>query len=405
MSQHRYKVHRNIHSIPQNFLGLRRYCRPLTQAVLTLGVLGALCGLTPAQDFKPVRDGIEHAQFTREFSGKPVNINLLRLDLKRVRLDVQRANDQAIGTETTSSIATRHRAAAAINAGFFRLDASQFLGDPVGLLMIDGDILSEPTNERIQLLIDNSPSQTAVSMARSVIRQSIRLGKETFKVAGINRERKADELVIYTPRFGKTTLTGNDGIEVVIVKGNIFSISLGLGNAVIPANGYVISASGTMRDALAPRAKKEGEVTLIYDWEQIPPTFLKNRDKLDVVTGVPQLIRDGKIEITWEQEKSNKTFVDTRHPRTAVAKLKNGKFLLLTADGRSDTSAGLDLNDLAAYLLELGATDAMNLDGGGSTTMFVDGKVVNRPSDASGERKVSDVLVVTPRGKSIRKLH
>ena len=140
------------------------------------------------------------------------------------------------------------------------------------------------------------------------------------------------------------------------------------------------------------------------DW-QIPQSFLKDRDRLDVVTGVPQLIRNGKIEITWEQEKSNKAFVETRHPRTAVAKLKDGKFLMLTADGRSDASAGLDLNDLAAYLLELGAVDAMNLDGGGSTTMFLGGKVVNKPSDAEGERKVSDVLVVTPRGKNIRKMN
>jgi exopolysaccharide biosynthesis protein len=356
-----------------------------------------------AQDYKAVRDGIEYAEVEREFSGKPVNINLLRLDLKKVRLDVQRANDRAIGTETTSSIAKRHRAVAAINAGFFRLDTSPFLGDPVGLLMIDGDLISEPVNERIQLIINNRPAQTDVFMARSTISQSLRIGKDTVKVAGINRERKADDLVIYTPPFGKTTLTGNNGIEIVIVKGNIYSISLDVGNSVIPDNRYVISASGSMRDVLAPIARKEAAVTLISDWENMPSVLLKDRDKLDVVTGVPQLIRNGKIDITWELEKTTKSFVETRHPRTAVAKLKNGRFLLLTADGRSETSAGLDLYDLAAYLLELGATDAMNLDGGGSTTMFLDGKVVNRPSDASGERKVSDVLVVTPRARNVRR--
>ena len=371
--------------------------------VFVLCVLCALYGSTLAQDFKLVQDGIEYAQVTREFSGKPVNINLLRLDLKKVRLDVQRANDQAIGTETTSSIATRHGAVAAINAGFFRLDTSQFLGDPVGLLMVDGDLMSEPTNERIQLIINNGPSQTDVLIARSVISHSIRISGDTYKVSGVNRERKDDELIIYTPKFGKTTLTNDEGIELVIVKGNIYSISLGVGNSVIPENGYVLSASGALRSLVGPRARKEDTVTLILDW-QIPPSFLKDRHRLDVVTGVPQLIKNGKLDITWEQEKTSKAFVETRHPRTAVAKLKSGKFLMLTADGRSDTSGGLDLNDLAAYLLELGATDAMNLDGGGSTTMFVDGKVVNRPSDATGERKVSDVLVVTPRGKNIRKM-
>jgi exopolysaccharide biosynthesis protein len=59
----------------------------------------------------------------------------------------------------------------------------------------------------------------------------------------------------------------------------------------------------------------------------------------------------------------------------------------------------MDLNELAAFLLELGATDAMNLDGGGSTTMFLDGKVMNKPSDKEGERNVSDAILVFPRKK------
>ena len=114
----------------------------------------------------------------------------------------------------------------------------------------------------------------------------------------------------------------------------------------------------------------------------------------DITNGVPQLIKDGKIEITWEQEKASKSFYETRHPRTAVAKLKDGKFLMITVDGRSEASGGIGLEDLAKLLLELGATDAMNLDGGGSTTMFLDGKVVNKPSDKDGERRVSDAILV-----------
>jgi exopolysaccharide biosynthesis protein len=117
----------------------------------------------------------------------------------------------------------------------------------------------------------------------------------------------------------------------------------------------------------------------------------------DITNGVPQLIKNGKIEITWQQEKSSKSFVETHHPRTAVAKLKNGKFLMVTVDGRSKESGGISLPDLAAFLLELGATDAMNLDGGGSTTMFLDGKVVNKPSDLTGERAVGDAILVFPR--------
>jgi exopolysaccharide biosynthesis protein len=118
----------------------------------------------------------------------------------------------------------------------------------------------------------------------------------------------------------------------------------------------------------------------------------------DITNGVPQLIKNGKIDIAWEQEKASRAFVFNRHPRTAVAKLNNGKFLMVTVDGRQPgVSFGMSLQELAEYLLSLGAVDAMNLDGGGSTTMVLNGKVVNKPSGKEGERKVGDAIVVTLR--------
>ena len=110
------------------------------------------------------------------------------------------------------------------------------------------------------------------------------------------------------------------------------------------------------------------------------------------------MIHNGAVNLTWEREKAVKSFAEMRHPRTAVAKLKDGKFLMITVDGRQPgVSVGMSLQELAEYLLSLDAIDAMNLDGGGSTTMFLDGKVVNSPSDKEGERKVSDAIVVTLR--------
>ena len=80
--------------------------------------------------------------------------------------------------------------------------------------------------------------------------------------------------------------------------------------------------------------------------------------------------------------------------------MKDGKFLMMTVDGRQPgVSVGMSLKELAEYLFSLGAVDAMNLDGGGSTTMFLDGKVVNKPSDPNGERKIGDAIVVTLRNK------
>jgi hypothetical protein len=207
-------------------------------------------------------------------------------------------------------------------------------------------------------------------------------------------------------------LTNQNGVELIVQKNKIIRVLDGEGSAEIPNDGFVISASGNKRDEILKLAKPKSKIEIQFgdtDWDRtffMDETNLGKELKLpsfgaseDITNGVPQLIKDGKIEITWEQEKSSKAFVETRHPRTAVAKLKDGKFLMITVDGRSESSGGIGLEELAKLFLELGATDAMNLDGGGSTTMFLDGKVVNHPSDKEGERRVSDALLVFPRRK------
>jgi exopolysaccharide biosynthesis protein len=359
-----------------------------------------------AQEFKTVGDGVEYAEMTREIDKKPVRMNLLRLDLTKVRLDVVHALDAAIGVEKTSSIAIRHGALAAINAGFFRLDTSIFAGDAAGVLMIDGKMWSDPTNNRIALFIENDGSQTKVSFDHLKFSYRFEIKKSGFDISGINRERKNDEIVLFNPKFHLTTLTNNDGVEIVIRNDKIAQIIDGKGSNLIPSDGIILSASGKMREKLLRVVKIGAKVKRLsffmdpgefekgsYDYQNVPQFIIAE----DAVAGRPQLIKNGRIEITWEAEKSSKEFVETRHPRTAVAKLKDGKFLMITVDGRSEESGGIGLEKLAELLLEFGAVDAMNLDGGGSTTMFLNGKVVNRPSDKEGERRVSDAILVFPR--------
>jgi exopolysaccharide biosynthesis protein len=274
--------------------------------IALLYVLCAFVVASRAQEFRTVAPGVEHARVTRQFSGEPVIMNLLRLDLTKVRLDVVHANDKDIGTQTVSSMARRHKAFAAINGGFFK-EGSDLAGKPAGLLKIDGVVISEPSKDRVSIAIKNERRRT-----------------------------------------------------------------------------YVSFAHGSNNDPAAKRFISAAE---------------------DITNGVPQLIKNGKVDLTWEQEKTNLRFVETRHPRTAVAKLKSGKFLMVTVDGRSESSGGISLFDLADYLLSLAATDAMNLDGGGSSTMYLDGRVVNHPSDPTGERKVGDAILVTLRPNAKRRPH
>jgi exopolysaccharide biosynthesis protein len=366
-------------------------------------ILLLLCVSNSAQDFKTVQDGIEYAEVTRGTKEEPVRMNLLKLDLKKVRLDVVHALDAAIGLEKTSSIASRHGAFAAINAGFFKMEGL-YKGDAAGVLQIDGEILSESYANRTAILINNGSIISDVVFSKLNTTIPILFKKQYREALGINRPRGENDFVIYTPTFHRTTLTDSKGIEFVVKKGKVVAINKGAGSSIIPSEGFVLSFSGNQLEKNFGIPPKIGERIsysgVVFDETPELKTLSKEFVPEDIVAGVPLLIKDGKIAITWQEEKIGKEFVETRHPRTAVAKLKDGKFLMITVDGRqAGYSVGMNLNELAAFLLEIGATDAMNLDGGGSTTMFLDGKLMNKPSDKEGERNVSDAILVTLREK------
>ncbi len=104
------------------------------------------------------------------------------------------------------------------------------------------------------------------------------------------------------------------------------------------------------------------------------------------IGGGPMLIKNGAKAVTFVEEifDAASGIVPTgAAPRTAVAKLANGKVIFMVIDGRSSVSRGVSLSELADILLSLGATEAMNLDGGGSSAMVVNGAVANTPSDGA----------------------
>ena len=150
-------------------------------------VLCVLCGFTYSQDFKTVRNGVEYAEVVRTIDNQPVRMNLLRLDLKKVRLDVVHAMNAAIGTETVSSMAMQHHAFAAINAGFFRLDTSAYAGDPAGIFQIDGKLFSEANSGRIA--VDRQLGQNMRQVQKS--RNEDRCVDRTFEIVRRALERNS----------------------------------------------------------------------------------------------------------------------------------------------------------------------------------------------------------------------
>jgi exopolysaccharide biosynthesis protein len=356
------------------------------------------------QEFRPVGSGIEHLRFTRgqksenEATG-PWQINLLRVDPKQLHLRIAHALDEGVGLETTSSIAARYGAIAAVNAGFFRTTGT-YRGESSGVLVIDGKLISEPLEGRAATGFIESAITSEIIFGHlkfSGRLESVR-GRR-FAVGGLNRPRGANELVVYTPEFHRNTLTTPDGVEVICRRNRVIRIRDGQGSGAIPLDGFVLSASGIARDWVLANLRAGSPIRL--DLKLMPVESEKTdgwKRASFIVGGGPQLIKDGRIAITFEGEKVTPRFVSDRHPRTAIAVLKDGRVLLATVDGRQPgVSAGMSLPEFAQLLLEFDASEAINLDGGGSTTMVVNGKPVNTPSDQAGERPVSDAILLVPR--------
>jgi len=219
-------------------------------------------------------------------------------------------------------------------------------------------------------------------------------------IAGVDTTRLRGRLMLFTPAYHQHTGTPATGLEWV-VQGKPLRVTSGpltTGKTAIPRDGYVLSFGGTRAPPAlqALRAGARVEVDTNYTAIDGSESDWQNADA--IVGGAGLLLRDGQIVSDWKVEQLAQAFVDTRHPRTLVGTHTDGSVWLVTVDGRQPKlSAGMSLLELGALARRLGLRNALNLDGGGSTTMWVEGKIVNSPSDAAGPRKVSDALLVKRR--------
>jgi hypothetical protein len=328
-----------------------------------------------------VTPGVHYGHQRRASSAGPNIVNYLKVDTlnPRIELKLVLAQDTVLGRELVSSMARRSQAVAAVNGAFFAQD-----GRPLGLFAIDGELISEPYARRTALGLGPDLALIEAVGFQGKVRLS---GGEEFPITGINRLRMQDDLILYTRRYGDTTRTNIYGWDVVVIDGIV--VEIGQGNTVIPAEGFVLSGHGAARDFLAALDVGD-EITVEYALE--PDWFALGVEQ--IIGGGPRLLRDGAIDITGEVELFQSDILVGRAPRTAIGFTADHKLLLVTVNGRQPgISVGMTLTELAELMLELGAVNAMNLDGGGSTTMVIRNRVLNLPSDGI-ERPVSNAIVV-----------
>jgi hypothetical protein len=250
--------------------------------------------------------------------------------------------------------------------------------------------------------------------ARLKATASLRVGsgtsRTTIDIDGVDTVRARDKLMLYTPSYNEDTDTAPGGLEWVIdrPKGRpadslrVVSGPHKTGKTRIPATGFVLSFGGAKRPAALARLTRGALVSIDAAYDPLEGEPKPWASAQDIVGGAGLLIRDGRDVSDWSVEAFNKGFGEGRHPRTMIGDAADGTIWLVTVDGRQpQLSVGMTLEELRALAHRLGLVNALNLDGGGSTTMWVrDGErtsVVNSPSDLAGPRKVSDALIVMPR--------
>jgi dipeptidyl aminopeptidase/acylaminoacyl peptidase len=349
----------------------------------------------PRRSGQSSRRVVKGVRFIRMRKAKS-DVYVLKVDPKRIpRIDVSLSNDLLAGHERTRSMARRHHAVAAINGDFGTPSgrpAHTFAedGDLKQLSFAGGPTFSITADEQQRFLDRPSESVTAIEQDTwPVIRWN--LGMPAFTdVAAFTPAGGALEVppsnscsARLLPVGGRRWAPNNAGVEVdyAVNEVSCSTSPMGVGGGVV-LSGRPGSDGAILIGSLTP-----GEIVTLA-WS------IGFAGVLDTVGGSPLLVQAGAVVA-----KPCGASICQVHPRTAIGVTPVGRILMVVVDGRRNDSRGVTTVRLARLMRSLGATSALNLDGGGSSTMVVRGKkgglqVVNEPSDGRQRRVSSAVLVI-----------
>jgi len=340
----------------------------------------------------------------------PWVVNVLTIDPRTARGHLKATYGPDLArVEKTSDLVKSAGALAGVNASFFTFTANpQYPGDPVGLGLFDGKLLSEPLTDPTEanLVIDANSNRVVTGHLRWTGTVRNRATGSELPLEFLNHPAVvptacatlpdqtactvSGDVVRFTPEFGAATPAGA-GVEVVLDRrGCVVRTATTRGTTLSPSQ-TSLQATGQDTVALLQLAKGCLRTDLAVSDESGRKVAL--RSGLYGVTGRYQLTKNGEIVVP----DGTGSFFD-RNPRTIAGTTRGGTIVLATIDGRQTTSVGTTMAETAAVANALGLHDAINLDGGGSTAMALgDGTVVNHPSSTGGaERAVGDAVVFVP---------
>jgi len=343
----------------------------------------------------------------------PLNVYILKVDLSDPYIKV----DTIIGSDGTFNknqsvleMAKRSGAVAAINGDFFQMKDS---GRPIGLAYKGGNLVASPALRNDMYGFGLTKDKTPLLEIFQFSGQVVAGNGKTFPLSGINKpayllmpdtSSDIDALTLYNSFWGPVSrgkLPGLEGVvEAVVKNGVVRQVLTDQPEVPIPPDGYVLMGHGEAAKFITENLPAGSKVSYTY-------AVTPQGDKLfAAVGGQALLVEEGHLPAYFTQNISGK------HARTAAGISRDGKTLYLVAvekqaakDGAA-LSLGMSQEELAEFLISIGVWRAVNLDGGGSTTLaarhqgYFDPSLINRPQGGS-QRSVPDAIGVfstAPRG-------
>lgn len=303
----------------------------------------------------------------------PQRIHILEVDKTYPILPLTKQGKASALSQMTQNA----QAVAGINGGYFNLK----IGQPVGAMKREGQWLSSPILDRGAVAWKNGGTWRFSRLGFTGTSQwTSGVGiKTTVPLVGVNTAYVESGVAAYTPLWGAAYQTRTQGEVVIpVVEGKTGPASTveGVGTEVpIPANGFLLVARGAGRSLLMDKAQAGFLVTFTSGAADPGAEAYPH-----ILGGGPLLIQDGKNVLDGKQERFQPDVLNGTAPRTLLGRRADGTILLVTVDGRQIDAKGMTLEDATNFMRSLGAVDALNLDGGGSTTFYLGGKIRNQPS-------------------------
>ena len=328
---------------------------------------------------KDVDVGIKHIKLTKYYDGKPVRLNIVEVDRSlakdyELKPALSSINDNLQSKRTITTIAKNTNSIVAINGTFFKPQS----GVPLGTLMIDGNLYTGPIYDRVAMgIFDDGFKTSRVQLNAKVI-----AGNNELKIDNINQPRMLSSYtLLYTRAWGNMAPPSPKyGYQIAIKDNKIIASSSN--PLVIPEGGYIIVAPLRALNPIINSANVKVEIKTSPEWKKVK----------HIISGGPYLVKDSQVFVDMTAEKLGA--IGGKNPRTAIGYTKDNTLIMVVVDGRENQSVGMTLMQLAYFMKSVGCVDAINLDGGGSTVMYVNGQVVNNPAFKGGIA-ISNALVLS----------